>query len=500
MPKFSRTIYLFLLVIVLLAGCHQDVSVQPTGFHQDSRTRHNVVLIVADAMRYDLPTCNGGSARTPNLNRLAAAGVRFTQAHSAAPWTMPSAVAMMTGQHASAFPSTADGSVEGRQSYSVPPAVRTLPRTLKELGYDLILSSYNPNSWLAGNFQSFRRVEPPNPDNPRHTTLPDSLIPLAELIPFRFRSPLHRRMIGMEEFLRQAPAGRPFFAVNWFDDPHGPYNPEQVYSKNLKIPVHKLARRPRYYRRQTNMHLFDHFEKASLSPVEIEYFRALYRAEVESVDERVGLILDLLEKRDLLKNTIVVFAADHGEGFGEHELFEHGRSYYEELMHVPLIITGPGLPAGRVVQNPVSLVDLMPTLQKLLGVRNPAEDLGPGFAALLTADSQANPPLYFDAASNLRGNDCRDAVLQWPFKLVTHQSDEKMDLYDLDHDPGETTNLRSTEKTRVQTMTVLLNDFRRNISALKAKYDHPRGCAADSTSAADRAKVLKQLKSLGYVN
>ncbi|HAK58810.1 MAG TPA: hypothetical protein DCO77_00275, partial [Nitrospiraceae bacterium] len=206
------------------------------------------------------------------------------------------------------------------------------------------------------------------------------------------------------------------------------------------------------------------------------------------------------KKRGLDQNTIVVFTADHGEGFNEHELFEHGRSYYEELLHVPLIISGLGVSEGVVVDDPVSLIDLMGTLRGLLDL--PAREGSPddGFLKALTGHRYTSGPMYFDSASNLAGNDCRDALWNESFKLITHLTVAEVELYDLRNDPGERHNLAAVEAELARQMLASLQDFREMCAAQAEAIAGKGSSAAESVSAAEREKVLKKLKSLGYVN
>ncbi len=499
-----RNLVWCLVLAGMCGGCSKDSADPVYQGRQDPDLRYNVVLIVSDALRYDFPGCNGGRAHTPNIDALAAQGVRFTEAHSAAPWTMPSAVAMMTGSPAGVFLAAEAGPVAGRANFHVPATLETLPKTLQDIGYALALTAYNPNAWLAGNFHGFRRVEPKANIRKFVSIDPDSLAMMSRILPFDSHSPVHRRLFGFLEFLRTTTPETPFFAVNWFDDPHAPYSPEPDFLETVVTPDHGLDRPLYFYTRHSNMHIFDHREKDSLTPVEIDYFRELYRAEVESVDDRVGLILGMLEHKDLRKNTIIIFTADHGEGFYEHGMFEHGRSYYEELVHVPLIISGPGVPAGAVVDDPVSLVDLMPTLQRMLGVTESRaeahEDTRADFLNTVTGQPTTPRPLYFDSATDLGGHDCRDAVLTGGFKLITHQGSDAVELYDLKTDPREKHNLARNRGERLAAMTAILENFRSEGERQRALLAAQPVAPVDSVPDAERREILKKLKSLGYVN
>ena len=104
----------------------------------------------------------------------------------------------------------------------------------------------------------------------------------------------------------------------------------------------------------------------------------LYDAEVAALDRRLRRVFRRLRTRGLLEHAIVVVTADHGEEFDEHGEFQHGRTLYQESVRIPLIMVGPGLPAGRVVDQPVSIVDVAPTIFDLVGLPvEPRDDIPP---------------------------------------------------------------------------------------------------------------------------
>ena len=231
-----------------------------------------------------------------------------------------------------------------------------------------------------------------------------------------------------------------------------------------------------------------------------KYVKDLYLAEVESVDERVGYILEMLEYKKLLDNTIIVFTSDHGEQFGDHGLWGHGGMgrgchYYEGLMRVPLIYIGPDLPRGRRIQDNVSHLDLMPTVKDLLGIEYSDSMQGKSYKSLLLGKSGWNRTIYFD---NVRNNRQIDALIEKNHKLIT-RVDNKFELYAIHEDPQEKNNLESRYPEIVNSMLAKIISIRQeNLNRQKenrAALDEN----IDRLSDRERKKIIDRLRSLGYI-
>ena len=164
---------------------------------------------------------------------------------------------------------------------------------------------------------------------------------------------------------------------------------------------------------------------ANYKTIEQRYIKQLYIKEVESVDQRLGHILKAFQRyRDLLKDTYIVFTADHGELFGEHGEWCHAQNYYEALVNIPLIIAGPGIPKGKKLSNIVSNLDIMQTLQDLLGVKYRYKSQGKSFKNLLSWNPLRHLIFYIynsNAAYFIHANDNgthKDAIRENHYKLI----------------------------------------------------------------------------------
>jgi arylsulfatase A-like enzyme/cytochrome c-type biogenesis protein CcmH/NrfG len=240
------------------------------------------------------------------------------------------------------------------------------------------------------------------------------------------------------------------------------------------------------------MHLYDpHFPYNPPEPYKHEYADRPYDGEIAFADAQVGRLVHHLKEKGIYENTVIVLAGDHGEGLGEHGEKTHGFFIYNATMHVPLIIRVPGSPGGRTVAEPVSLVDLMPTMLGAVGVEVPAQvqgksllaRVGGGDAEMAERDRSVYgetflPRLHFNW-SELRGaENSKYHFIDAP----------RPELYDLAKDPGETHNLLGEKKAVAEEMRAKLAGMIRDYSAGKE--------LAEKTGL-DPA-LMERLKALGY--
>jgi arylsulfatase A-like enzyme len=228
--------------------------------------------------------------------------------------------------------------------------------------------------------------------------------------------------------------GRPFFAfVNYFDA-HEPYMPdprlEAAWATNSATRRVDLFR---YFGHEITL-----TATKRASPEALTREHDAYDASLAGLDADIGALLTALETRGLLKNTVVIITADHGEQFGEHGLYRHGNSLYRELLQVPLIILGPGVPAGFWVDEPVSLRDLAGTMLDLTG--HP-DSRFPGRSLARTWTAGAKAPPDQPLAELISGKWETDRTVIAGTEQFIHPNDGKDELYDLERDPATTMNL-----------------------------------------------------------
>ena len=394
----------------------------------------NVVLITIDTLRADHLGCYGyKQIKTPNIDGLAADSSRFERAYTVVPVTLPSHTAMLTGTYPM---------LSGMHDFSankLSPQQGTMATVLKQAGYAtgavvasaVLDSRFGLNQGFDFYYDhfDFSRLEEANLDEMER---PGNVVADQAL-----------DWLGKN-------SQKKFFLWMHLYDPHYPYRPPEPYSR--------------------------------------EYASQPYDGEIAFADEQVGRLLRFLKDKGLYQNTVIVLSGDHGESLGEHGEKTHGFFIYNVTMHVPLIIHLPGKPATQTVADPVSLVDLMPTVLAATGLDIPSQVQGRSLLSALRGEKIDRdrtlygetflPRLHFNW-SELRGaENAKYHFIDAP----------RPELYDLTKDPGELRNLFPEKKAVAEEMRAKLAGLIREYSAGKE--------LAEKTGL-DPA-LMERLKSLGY--
>lgn len=501
--KFRTKISLPILTgfLILLASAISIILPRP-ALKQDPNKRYNVIVIVSDALRYDVLGCYGGDAYTPHIDWLAANGAIFDKAYSTASCTTPASISMFTGNYATSYgvvPLTMSNEEKEKAFvFYTPNTKRLLSKSMKELGYTLKMSIENTSALCANNLQGFEEL-------PKKFHLSENQIARIEknigirVIHWnmnRFLSSKYEECYGMLHFLLQQKTNDNFFLVKWFLDPHAPYNPPDKFKKKITLDPSKLAREKTYYTSRSAYKLDE------ISDYELAYLKDLYKAEVESIDERVGYILEALKYQKIIENTYIIFTSDHGEMFGEHNRLNHGGIFYEKLVHIPLIMFGPKIKPGVRVRTYVSLLDLMPTLKDLLRIKYQDDMQGKSFGLALTGRNIKDRILYFDQTDiRIKPNEHREshAIIMNGHKLIIHKRNDRIScsLYDLLNDPAESENIYFKKKKLSDKMSKEMlrikkeNEKRRGLESAKIKKESNFKEVSEDT--------IEELKALGYI-
>jgi len=215
-----------------------------------------------------------------------------------------------------------------------------------------------------------------------------------------------------------------------------------------------------------------------------------YRQEVEFADSQIGRLLDELESRGLLDDTVVVFASDHGEGLGQHNHLAHIHQVYDTLIRIPLIVRTPGgEPAGVRVTDRVALVDVFPTLAEMLGVEPPSPTSGRSLVPLIHGGS-ADPQTIIAETYRPEAFTNKKAIISGRYKFIHSWSDEREweELYDLEADPEEVVDLLAAEPEVVDRLRTALEERLRQV---------PHGRADEAELSQEE---LDRLQALGYIH
>jgi arylsulfatase A-like enzyme len=451
-----------------------------------SDPRPNLLVIMTDqqkanAIRMYAP---GFGVPTPSLERLAARGVRFDQCYTPHPLCVPARVSFWTGcyphQHGSRT-----------NELLMPAGERNFAGRLKEAGYRLALFGKNhcfPADQEAALFDdryvfSHQGPEPADCESEQ----------VAEVVRWirAGRQPGQRRLSEARvnpydreacptavlarrttRFLEEVPAEQPFCAWVSIPDPHGPLQCPEPYAsmhppESVTLPSWRdddLAgkmERARVFQRLLG---YD-----QMTEEQIRQRVSIYYGMIRFLDDAVGRILDALERRGLAENTVVVFTSDHGDYAGEHRLTDKSSTFLDCMTRVPLLVSWPGrLSEGTVEPGVVSLLDVMPTCLGLAGLDRPAGIAGrmlPGTGddpprdAVFSEYGAGGPRLHLDDLPRLIDTGWEEdtppiPLLRWreaegrpkmvrmgQHKYVYDPADAVDELYDLEADPWELTNL-----------------------------------------------------------
>lgn len=356
----KKLTWIALVIIVLGLTTYPLRSLFPTrpaGQVQPAPRRGpNVVLVVLDTVRADHVSAYGYTRpTTPNIDRLAAQGVLFEDAMTSSSWSLPSQFSMLTGllphQHGS---NTRDARYTG---------IRTVAEILTSWGYETAGFSgnlyYGHRGWgLNRGFQVYRGNASTVRHNLARTVVGRTMVQPAYGHLINFGGILERRDAAeinrdvSRWFLRRSP--QPFFLfINYFDV-HIPYRAPPPFDSRFG----ELS--------DTALRLQDSTDReATRRPLPAEVNASLiagYDNCLAFLDDQVGKLLQALSKSPEWSNTIVIVTSDHGEAFGEHGTYDHGYNLYREVLHVPLIIFGSGIPRGLRVTHAASLRELFPTV------------------------------------------------------------------------------------------------------------------------------------------
>lgn len=469
-------------------------------------SRPNVLFIISDDLNNMLGCYGDSLAKTPNIDRLAARGVRFERAYCSYPLCGPSRNSLLTGL----YPNST-GILSNAQIFrqSIPKQI-SLPQAFRQAGYFSArigkLYHYNvpnsigtdghddPASWeLELNPAGVDRLE----EEPRIFSLSPGTFG-ATLSWYASPASDDRHTDGkvaegaewvLERCARKK--DRPFFLAVGFFRPHTPYVAPQAYFD--QHPVAEMPVVTGIKEDQTDIPkaaLASHKkEQGNLTDDLRRECRQAYNASISFMDAQVGQVVAALDRLGLADNTIIVFTSDHGYHMGEHGLWQK-RSLFEESARVPLLIVAPGsTQKGTVAAAPVSHVDLFPTLAELCGVETPENLQGQSLSALLK-DTE-NPGRGW--ALTQVGNEGRRSYFGYSLRTPRwrytewNEGQRGRELYDHDADPRELTNL-ADDSDHAETIAQLSQQLR---AAAKATYP-PSGVTPEVKLEAWAPELIKR--------
>ena len=494
----------------------------------------NVVLIVIDTLRADYVGAYGGDVETPNMDALAQRGVLFVDAYSHVPITVPSHSSMFTSLIPSEHAALNNGSILSethstlaelmRDSYRSTAGFVSLGVLKREFGvaqgFDQYYDDFESDWWKsAGEVNAsllpWLERQPSEPfflwahysDPHEPYTPPGRSYPIlnaqyagaldmdvtadGKTVGIEFDWPPGRTNVSLS-----AQSGRQLVRINnlratgrlaavcsngcterYPNPPAVEYVTPLPATIAVDNPTAEVV---------SGSVLFRVSERLSNEDV-----RLRYREEVEYVDREIGRLLTAVEAANAGRDTLVILTADHGEELGLHGPPGHVGRLYNSVLSVPLIISWPGqLPEGLVVSDPVSHVDLLPTVVDLLKIRDTGARSGRRLGPLMDP-LRGDVPTVPIVAETFRPESPKDrkALIADRFKLILTQEDSLEELYNLDTDPDEQQNLVSDDPERAADLTTILLE---RLAEAEARAPSPEQQTLTE-------EQLERLRSLGYV-
>ena len=433
---------IILIFIVLQGGNWLLEKTAISNLAKSDGSKPNVLLIVADTLRADHLGSYGYSRSTsPNIDRLAQEGVVFDSAIAPSSWTQPTHASILTGLYTYQH---------NAELHPLTKEYRTLPEVLYENGY--MTGAFSANLLFFTRRQGFGRGFLRFEDN--FHTIAD--MAANTLYGYLFDYYVLRKVIKYEgvisrklaedinqsalRWIDKNPDKSFFLMLNYFDvhDPYLPPQPYRNYYSQIENPGGLInSYLERLYPEMTDDQLQSEIDA--------------YDGAINYVDDQIGVLLEELQKRGILENTIVVFTSDHGESFGEHGLLQHSASLYIQEIHVPLIIWWPGkVPSGTRVEFPISISAIEGTIMELTNIGNQSSDESKSLVPLW--ENTNGPPKEFKypiseiaqfpgaSPQNPSTHGAMKAVLSEDWHYISHEQ-FGVEVYDRASDPHENLNL-----------------------------------------------------------
>ncbi len=378
----SLGVIVFLTILFLFSGCNEI-------------SRPNILLIVIDTLAADHMSCYGYHRDTsPVMDSLAFSGKIWLNMQAQAPWTLPAMASILTGLTVKTHGCRHIGSM----SYGVDPKLPTLATILLEEGYRTaafvnIGCLYEDNYGMSKDFEHLCFHEE---GHGRARITVDSLLTW-------FDGDSHEE---------------PFFVFFHLFDPHLPYDPPEGFDTCYE---------PRGASGITEwrQNALDEWY-----PTQAAHLLNLYDGEIKWTDSQLGRMFAGLRERELTDNLIIILTADHGEEFLQHGDWGHGNNLYQNALHVPLIITGPGIPGGTYDSITVGQMDILPTILTFAGIPVPERIEGLNLFGEIPHDR----PVY---SSGVFSDSAIAAVVSERDKVIWSPVDDSSEMFDLENDLAE---------------------------------------------------------------
>ncbi len=380
----------------------------------------NVILLTLDTLRKDVLGCYGGKGFTPFIDSVQDRCIRFTKAHSPGPYTQAAFPGILTSSYY----------LEYGRGKMLSEKRALISESLKRAG--VTTAGFHSNPYLSAYFGWNRGWDV------FYDSMEDEV---DDKVPYIKAGEINNKVsTWLSSHIGGIAGYNPFFLWVHYMDVHEPYVPERKYVDMIDSSI-RLNEKEMFWLFKDVLLKRDVSDKGV-----VELLRKLYCAHVREIDDGVREFFAILEKCNVLKDSLIIITSDHGDEFGEHGGLSHDGKMYSELVNVPLIIYEPSREKAEVYDTLVSLLDIPPTIVYLFGLNQ--VDVFEG-CSLLPLEDYPTKGVFGEAVdkhgSTEKGEEkevhyyCEDDL-----KIIYRERDDSWELYDLDADPKEINNIVET--------------------------------------------------------
>lgn len=438
-------------------------------FSGKMKNKPNIILISIDTLRADHLSCYGYRRKTsPNIDTFAEKSLVFTNAISTSSWTVPAHASMFTGLYPSRH-----GLMQSPQPGKLPETIKTLAEILGEFGY--FTAGFHGGGYLSSYFGFNRGFDVYSSKGSR----------------------IEHNLNNCLRWINRHRKDR-FFLFLHGSNCHVPLSPPKEFD------IYSLGINAEY---NTNRRSMYSWEKPKTNE-ELEYIVAKYDGEIRYMDHLIAKLIDEITRLKIIDNTIIILTADHGEEFMEHGQIGHIRTLYEELIHIPLIVSLPDGYAAKSINRPVSLVNIVPTVLDILQIRQKNNLDGRSLLPFIEngnddADSLVISETGKDPHKKIGDEPPREdykvpefirSARTKDWKLILDKNDNPIELYNLLDDKNERHNRINDNLPAIAEAKLKLENMLKELGLRSFKDD------LANTDSEDYSKRLKeQLMNLGYL-
>jgi|GEM_PF-1585024 len=424
----------------------------------------HVFIIVIDAARYDsVNRVVDGKLTTPRIREFSEISCNYSRFYANAPYTIASVATLLSGF-------LPEVHTIRDMDLKLPERCKTMPDYFEEIGYRTTGITSNVPLFRTNLLRDFEKV----------------------VICRAFGEPRYQNYSFVDlkivnKTIRETPFDTPQLFYIHLLPPHTPYNPPRTaFDRFVQYPNGLF----KTYRNKVMRELYRRAEQHNIFDPDFNDF--LYQAYLNNLyyaDFLVGLLLETLREKGIFDDSLIIVTSDHGEAFFEHRKYTHNSTSYNEMIHIPFIMKLPGQRSGRTIHSTHSLVDLLPTLGQLLGLKGNRRWQGHPFPPAGNGGSGSDPfPLY----SRANGPEYNLSLIMGAYKYLYYSGREE--LYHLDEDPGEKNCIL---KDRPYLAAFLREEaFRQLIRNLQLRKELK---ITELKEGKDPQEVIRELETLGYL-